>query len=66
MSTEHEDTRTFTDMIGHLRNEYEVRIWVARFEHDVTKGNVIEDLTTLADQAVHEFRKRVDSTRSFR
>ena len=65
MSTEDEN-KTYTDTIGHLRNEYEVRIWVARFEHDVTKGNIIEDLTTGADQAVHEFRKRIDSTRSFR
>ena len=65
MNTEDEN-KTYTDMIGHLRNEYEVRIWVARFEHDVTRGNIIEDQTTWADQAVHEFRKRIDSTRSFR
>ena len=65
MSTE-DESKTYTDMIGHLRNEYEVRIWVARFEHDVTKGNIIGDQTTWADQAVHEFRKRIDPTRSFR
>ena len=29
MSTEDPENKTYTDMIGHLRNEYEVRIWVA-------------------------------------
>lgn len=55
-----DDGKTYEELVGKLRNRFEVRIFVARYEKDVTSGHVIEGLTAGAYQAVYEFRKAID------